>query len=91
MLTSSTRYSSCNQEVKDVINNFLGKCVLESQNFSGSVVTLDDEDNGTCCALKLLGFEGPLTVVQRDYKKIRQQVNHFESGKTQRAVGNQLG
>lgn len=73
----SSRYSSCNQDVKDEINKFLGSLVSERNN--DTVVTLDDVDNGTCCFLRETGYTGHLSVVQRNRDIIIQQKRQFKA------------
>ena len=71
-----SRYRSCCQEAKDEINRYFG--TLVKNRTDSIVITLDDEENGTCCALRDAGYNGHVSVIQRNKTVISAQLQQFK-------------
>lgn len=69
-------YKSCNQKIKDDINNIL--FLNTDKNSNSLVITLDDLDNGTCTSFMRKGFSGQFVVIQRDAYVATQQVQNWD-------------
>ena len=74
-----TSYSSCNQKIKDIVNETLANLVCsEPVKVTDRVITLDDETNGTCKAFAAdARFTGKLCVVQLDRQVAGKQYKNW--------------